>query len=79
MSVIWDERLITRQRAADMCGTWQLAVDHPYLRCADCTGNVTRLPDAGKIVDIDGLISAVVRHMTMNHGYSLSGTGVQGG
>ena len=73
MTVVWDERLITRQRAADMCGTWQLTVDPPYLRCADCTGNVTRLPDAGKIIDIDGLISAVVRHMTMNHGYALSG------
>ena len=79
MTVIWDERLITRQRAADMCGTWPLAVDHPYLRCKDCGGNVIKLPAEGKIVDIDGLISAAVRHMTMNHGYSLSGTGVQGG
>ena len=73
MTVIWDERLITRQRAADMCGTWQLAVDPPYLRCADCAGNILKLPADGKIIDIDGLISAVVRHMTMNHGYSLSG------
>ena len=73
MSVTWDERLISRQRAADMCGTWRLAVDHPYLLCADCTGNILKLPAEGKIVDIDGLISAVVRHMTMNHGYSLSG------
>ena len=87
MSVIWDERLITRQRAADMCGTWQLKVDVQsviapegvYLRCGQCDGNVTRLPAPGKIIDIDGLISAVVRHMTMNHGYSLSGTGVLGG
>ena len=79
MSVTWDERLISRQRAADMCGTWHLAVDHPYLRCADCTGNILKLPAEGKVVDIDGLISATVRHMTMNHGYSLSGTGVQDG
>ena len=32
------------------------------------------LPGDGKIVNIDGMISAVVRHMTMNHGYSLSGS-----
>ena len=83
MSVTWDERLITRQRAADMCGTWPLKMDYQtpgttsggvaYLRCGQCSGNVIRLPGPGKIVDIDGLISATVRHMTMNHGYSLSG------
>ena len=92
MAVIWDERLITRERAANRCGTWALKIDARsegpdndgfdvpvYLRCADCDGNVTMLPAAGKLVDIDGLISAVVRHMTMNHGYSLSGTGVSDG
>ena len=79
MTAIWDERLITRHRAADRCGTWQLTVDPPYLRCKDCGGNVLKLPAPGKIVDIDGLISAVVRHMTVNHGYSLSGTGVSDG
>ena len=79
MTVIWDERLITRHRAADMAGAWQLKLDHPYLRCADCTGNVIKLPADGKIVDIDGLMSAVVRHMCMNHGYALSGIGADGG
>ena len=84
MAVIWDERLITRERAANMCGTWALKVDNSdydvvFLRCAQCDGNVTRLPASGKIADIDGLISAVVRHMTINHGYSLSGTGVSDG
>ena len=78
MTVIWDERLITRQRAADMCGTWHLKIDNSdydvvYLRCGQCDGNVIRLPATGKLIDIDGLISATVRHMTMNHGYSLSG------
>ena len=78
MSVIWDERLITRQRAADMCGTWHVWIDNSdydvvYLRCGQCDGNVIRLPATGKLIDIDGLISATVRHMTMNHGYSLSG------
>ena len=79
MTVTWDERLITRQRAADMCGTWPLKMDHPYLRCGQCDGNVTRLPASGKLLDIDGLISASVRHMTGNHGYSLSGTGLSDG
>ena len=73
MSVTWDERLISRHRAADMAGVWDLKVDHPYLRCGQCDGNVTKLPDAGKLLNMDGLISAVVRHMTMNHGYALSG------
>ena len=79
MTTAWDERLITRHRAADMAGTWALKLDHPYRRCAQCDGNVTRLPAEGKIIDIDGLISAVVRHMTGNHGYSLSGTGLSDG
>jgi hypothetical protein len=79
MAVIWDERLITRERAANMCGTWQLKMELPYMRCGICDGNITKLPSDGKIVDIDGLISAVVRHMTMSHGYSLSGTGADGG
>ena len=79
MSVTWDDRLITRHHAADMAGPWELKMDPPYLRCKECGGNVLMLPAEGKIIDIDGLISATVRHMTMNHGYSLSGTGVQGG
>jgi hypothetical protein len=74
MTVIWDERLISRHQAADMSGTWELKIDHPYLRCGSCDGNVTMFPAAGKILNVDGLISAVVRHMTMNHGYSLSGS-----
>ena len=75
MTVTWDERLITRHKAADMAGIWELKLDHPYLRCAQCDGNVTMLPGDGKIINVDGMISAVVRHMTMNHGYSLSGSG----
>lgn len=81
MGVIWDERLITRHRAADMAGTWNIKVDYAgphtaYLRCAQCDGNITLLPTAGKIINVDGMISAVVRHMAGNHGYSLSGSGL---
>ena len=76
MSVVWDERLITRNRAAAMCGTWDLKVDAPYLRCAACDGNVTMLPGAGKVINVDGIISLVVGHMVRNHGYSLSGAGL---
>ena len=72
MSVTWDDRLITRHHAADMAGAWDLKLDHPYLRCGQCDGNITKLP---ALTSIDGLIAAVVRHMTMNHGYSLSGSG----
>lgn len=72
MTATWDDRLITRHHAADMAGAWDLKLDHPYLRCGLCDGNVTKLP---AILSIDGLIAAVVRHMTMNHGYSLSGSG----
>ena len=75
MTVIWDDRLLTRHHAADMAGTWDLKMDHPYLRCAVCDGNVTMLPAAGKIISTDGIIAAVVRHMAGNHGYSLSGSG----
>lgn len=77
MSVIWDERLITRSRAADMCGTWELTMDYQesatFLRCAACDGNITRLPSDGMILTADVLIAAVVRHMAMNHNYNLSG------
>lgn len=76
--VIWDGRLITRSRAAGMSGTWALTMDPPYLRCAGCGGNVTKLPGAGKTINVDGIIAAVVRHMVMNHGHSLSGTGEYG-
>ena len=72
MTVAWDDRLITRHHAADMAGAWDLKTDPPYLRCGLCDGNITKLP---ALTSIDGLISAVVRHMTMNHGYSLSGSG----
>ena len=75
MSVTWDERLITRHRAADMAGAWELKLDHPYLRCGQCDGNVRMLPADGKTTNVDALIAAVVRHMAMNHGYSLSGSG----
>lgn len=75
MTIIWDERLITRHHAADMSGTWDLKMDLPYIRCAQCDGNVTMLPSDGKLVNIDGFIAAVVRHMAGNHGYSLSGSG----
>jgi len=77
--VVWDERLITRERAANMAGTWGLKVDNRgvtpgvYLRCGQCDGNVMLLPPSGYLVDPDAIISAVVRHMAMNHNYSLSG------
>ena len=85
MSATWDDRLITRHHAADMAGAWDLKIDARsegpdndgfdvpvYLRCGLCDGNITKLP---ALTSIDGLIAAVVRHMTMNHGYSLSGSG----
>lgn len=72
-NAVWNPKLITRARAADMCGTWGLTIDGQYLRCAQCDGNVTMLPRDGRILNIDGMISAVVRHMTMNHDYKLSG------
>lgn len=76
MVTVWDDRLISRHRAADMCGTWQVKVDHPYLRCADCDMNILKLPSGGSLIDVDGIIAAVVRHMTTTaHGYSLSGSG----
>lgn len=78
MTVIWDERLITRERAANLCGTWAIKLDYPYLRCGICDGNITRLPADGKLFDLDTLISAGVRHMCMNHDYNLSGVGNEG-
>lgn len=74
LGVVWDSRLITRHHAADMSGKWQLKMDLPYIRCAQCDGNVTMLPSEGKLINIDGLIAAVVRHMAGNHGYPLSGS-----
>jgi len=80
MTVTWDERLITRARAADMAGTWRIKVDnHEYdvvfLRCAQCDGNIMQLPKSGQLLDTDRIISAVLGHMVKCHGYSLSGAG----
>ena len=75
MTVHWDDRLITRHHAADMAGTWELKMDAPYLRCAQCDGNITMLPGNGKTLNVDGIISLVVGHMVRNHGYELSGSG----
>jgi len=77
-AVTWDERLITRERAANLAGTWELHVDNQeydinYLRCAQCQGNILQLPRAGRLVTLDGILSATVRHMVMSHNYSLSG------
>ena len=80
--MIWDERLITRERAANLCGTWELKMDYQdgntYLRCGICDGNITRLPSDGMILSVDVLIAAVVRHMAMNHDYNLSGVSNEG-
>ena len=71
MTTTWNEKLITRERAANMCGTWRIKTDLPYLRCAECDMNILKLPE---FTDIDKLIAAVVRHMVMTkHGYTLSG------
>lgn len=78
MTPVWDERLITRHRAADMAGPWELIMDAPYLRCAACFGNVTMLPANEKVITVDGIIGLVVGHMVRNHGYSLSGSGNNG-
>ena len=80
---VWDERLITRSRAADLCGTWEIKMDYPQpdvsvLRCNICDGMIQRLPDAGKLLTIDGLIGTVLGHMVKSHGYTLSGA-PQGG
>jgi hypothetical protein len=81
--IIWDDRLISRAQAADMCGTWQIKIDNAdydinYLRCGICDGNITRLPSSGLITYIDNLMAAVVRHMSMNHDYPLSGRAHEG-
>ena len=78
MTATWDERLITRHRAADIAGMWALHISGRYLRCSDCSGNITMLAasnEVGRVVNIDGMIAAVLGHMVRNHGYSLSGTG----
>ena len=80
MTAIWNDKLITRGRAADMCGLWDIKLDHHdkgivFFRCHICDGNITRLPSDGKLTSIDALIAAVLRHMCSSHGYSLSGAG----
>ena len=72
-TAVWDDRLISRHRAADLAGTWQLMIDRQYLRCVVCGGNVTMLPVYGKVLNVDGMIAAVLGHMVKCHNYSLSG------
>jgi hypothetical protein len=80
MTAVWNEKLITRARAADLCGTWPVKVDvqdhgTAYLRCLECDGNITLLTSAGTVVSVDGLIAAVLRHLCSSHDYNLSGAG----
>ena len=72
-TLVWDERLITRERAVNLCATWQLTTDGSYLRCGTCDGNVSQFPTEGRVFDIDGLIGQVLGHMVKCHNYSLSG------
>ena len=72
-ALVWDERLINRNRAADLCGTWGISTDGDYFRCSTCGGNITQLPGAGKSFTIDDLIGLVLGHMVKCHEYSLSG------
>jgi hypothetical protein len=73
VTVTWDERLISRARAADLCGTWTIKSDPPFLRCGICSGSILRLPDPGFTFTGDTFISAVTGHMVKCHNYSLSG------
>jgi hypothetical protein len=74
----WDPRLITRDRAANLCGTWRLTVhneqpDVVFFRCTICDGNVMMLPQGGKQVDVDSIIAQTLGHMVKCHNFSLSG------
>ena len=73
MTAVWDDRLLPRSRAADLCGTWQLKISYPFLRCAICDGNVTQLPADGTLTDVDHLMSRTLGHMVKCHNYTLSG------
>ena len=75
-AMVWDDRLISQERAYKLSGNWEMTLDAPYLRCGTCDGNILKLPSYGKCITLDGLTAAVVRHMVMNHNYSLSGTGI---
>ena len=70
---VWDDRLLPRSRAADLCGTWQLKIAGQFFRCAVCDGNVTQLPPDGNLFDVDYLMSMTLGHMVKVHHYSLSG------
>lgn len=75
MKQVWNDKLLSRSRAADMSGDWELKLDYPYLRCNLCNMNVLKLPDNDALITVDGIMSATVRHMTTTaHGYTLSGT-----
>ena len=74
----WDPRLITRERAANLAGNWRLRIDNQqpdivFMRCSVCDGNVMQLPQAGKLIDVDSIISGVLAHMVRSHNYTLSG------
>ena len=80
MTPVWNDKLITREQAANLSGDWDLVIDNQdynltFLRCGICFGNVTRLPSDKMNFSVDALISAVVRHMCMVHDYRLSGAG----
>ena len=83
----WDGRLITRERAAAIVADHPLQVriqfrddylDEYHLECGRCGYSVLKLGDASRELPpftMDGLISAVLGHLVMQHGAVLSGGG----
>ena len=83
MTAVWNDKLITRAQAADMCGSWMITIDNSdyepvYLRCSICKGNITKLPPAGQPTSVDMIITVVLRHMCSAHDYPLSGARNEG-
>ena len=79
MTTVWDERLITRSRAADIAGPHQVRLDTEYIRCAGCDMNILRMTE-GALFSVDDIIASTVRHLaTTAHAVPLSGKGLNDG
>jgi len=82
---VWDDRLISRERALQLAGRWPVHFDvtriHVYVRCLRCGQSCGRFvttpgaPNDSRPTDVEEILAAVLRHAVTAHDLALSGTG----
>lgn len=68
MKAVWDDRLLTRARAFSISAEWEFCFADDGLVCTTCERSML---DARGLLTVEGIVTATLRHMVMQHGYSL--------